>query len=122
MYSCTLPSTSALDEGGWSTPRPGPYTTEKETWYPLYWRLGGLQGPCGQVRKISPPTGIRFPDRPARRKVNPYGSLRSVRGAVLQLLLFVTGTWKIGDWMDNLANGLLNLHSKSPTGTGFVGD
>ena len=36
------------------------------TRYPLYRRLGGLQGRSGRVRKISPPTGIRSPDRPAR--------------------------------------------------------
>ena len=34
--------------------------------YPLYRRLGGPQGRSGRVRKISPPTGIRFPDRGAR--------------------------------------------------------
>ena len=33
--------------------------------YPLYRRLVGPQGRSGQVRKISPPPGIRFPDRPA---------------------------------------------------------
>jgi hypothetical protein len=32
----------------------------------LYRRLGGPQGWYGQVRKISPPTGIRSPDRPSR--------------------------------------------------------
>ena len=30
MYSSTLPSTSALDGGGWSTPRPGPFTPGKD--------------------------------------------------------------------------------------------
>ena len=30
MYSSTLPSTSALDGGGWSTPRPGHFTPGKE--------------------------------------------------------------------------------------------
>jgi hypothetical protein len=34
--------------------------------YPLYRRLGEPQGRSGLVRKISPPTGIRSPDRPAR--------------------------------------------------------
>ena len=34
--------------------------------YPFYMRLGAPQGRSGQVRKISPPTGIRSPDRPAR--------------------------------------------------------
>jgi len=37
-----------------------------KTRYPSYRRLGGPQGRSGQVREISPPTGIRFPDRPAR--------------------------------------------------------
>ena len=37
-----------------------------KTWYPLYRRVGGPQGRSGRVRKISPPTGIRSPDRPAR--------------------------------------------------------
>ena len=30
MYSSTLPSTSALDWGGWSTPRPGRFTPGKD--------------------------------------------------------------------------------------------
>ena len=37
-----------------------------KTRYPLYRRLGGPQGRSEWVRKISPPTGIRSPDRPAR--------------------------------------------------------
>jgi len=30
MYTSTLPSTSALDVGGWSTPRPGRVTPTKD--------------------------------------------------------------------------------------------
>ena len=30
--------------------------------------MGGPQGRCGRVRNISPPNGIRSPDRPARSK------------------------------------------------------
>ena len=37
-----------------------------KTRYPLYKRLDGPQDRSGQVRKVSPPTGIRTPDRPAR--------------------------------------------------------
>jgi len=37
-----------------------------KTLYLLYRRLGGPQGWSGQVRKISTPTGIRTPYRPAR--------------------------------------------------------
>ena len=36
--------------------------------YPLYRRLGGPQGRFGRVQKISPPTGIRSPNRPTRRE------------------------------------------------------
>jgi hypothetical protein len=30
IYNSTLPSTSALDGGGWLTPRPGRFTSRKE--------------------------------------------------------------------------------------------
>ena len=39
-----------------------------KTRYPLYRRLGGPQGRSTQVRKISPPTGIRSPDRPVHNQ------------------------------------------------------
>ena len=45
---------------GWLRPRPGSFTSGKETRYPLCRRLGGSQGRSGLVRKISPPTGT-FP-------------------------------------------------------------
>jgi hypothetical protein len=38
----------------------------EKTRYPLYRRLGGPQDQSGRVRKITPPTGIRSPDRPTR--------------------------------------------------------
>jgi hypothetical protein len=53
--------TSALEEGGWSAPRPGRFTPGK-TRYPLYMRLGGPQGWSGRVRKISHPPGLFFPE------------------------------------------------------------
>jgi hypothetical protein len=65
----TLSLTSAVDEGGWSTPRPGRFIPGKEARYPLYRRLGGPQGRSERVRKISPPTGIRSPGRPARSEL-----------------------------------------------------
>ena len=37
-----------------------------KTRYPLYRRLGGLTADLDGCGKISPPTGIRSPDRPAR--------------------------------------------------------
>ena len=50
----TLSLTSALDGGGWLTPRPGRFTPGKETQYPSCRRLGGSQGLSAWVRKISP--------------------------------------------------------------------
>ena len=49
MYSCPLPSTSASDGVGWTTPRPGRFTPG---------RLCGSQSRSGRVRKISPPPGF----------------------------------------------------------------
>jgi hypothetical protein len=59
MYRSTLSLTSALDGGGWSTPRLGRFTPGK-TPYPLYRRLGGPQSRSAQVRKTSPPAGFEF--------------------------------------------------------------
>jgi len=49
--------------------------TPGQTWYPLYRRLGGLQSRSGRVRKISPTTGMRSPDRPARSESLRYTTL-----------------------------------------------
>jgi len=57
-YSSTLSLTSALDVGGWSTPRPDRSTPGKETLYPFYRRVLGSQGRSGRVRKISPLPGF----------------------------------------------------------------
>ena len=52
--------------GEGSASRPGRSLSPGKTPYPLYRGLGGPRGRSGQVRKISPRTGIRSPDRPAR--------------------------------------------------------
>ena len=49
MYSSTLPSTSALDGGEWSTPRPGRFTPRGKTRYTSYRRLGRPQGRSGHT-------------------------------------------------------------------------
>jgi len=56
----------ALEGGEGSASRPGRSLPPGKTRYLLYMRLGGPQDRSGQVRKISPSTGIRSPDRPAR--------------------------------------------------------
>jgi hypothetical protein len=70
-YCFSLPLTSALDGGEWSTPSPGHFTpgeypvsnVQEAGWCPLYRRLGGVtmymrlggpQGQAGRVRQISP--------------------------------------------------------------------
>ena len=50
--------TTALEGGEGSVSRPGRSLPPGKTRYPLYRRLGGPQGQSGQVRKISPPSGI----------------------------------------------------------------
>jgi hypothetical protein len=56
-YTYTLYFTSALNRGGWSTPRLGSFPLGK-TQYPLYKRLDVPQGQYEQVLKISPPPGF----------------------------------------------------------------
>ena len=58
--------TTALEGGEGSASRPGRSLPPGKSRYPLYSRLGGPQGRSWQVRKVSPPTGIRSPDRLAR--------------------------------------------------------
>jgi hypothetical protein len=64
-YSCNLSLTSALDvvDGQRHAPATLPPGNIR---YTLYRRLGGSQVRCKRVQKISPPTGIRSPDGPAR--------------------------------------------------------
>jgi hypothetical protein len=58
-----------IRRGEGSASRPGRSLPPGNIRYPLCRKLGGPQGWFGQVRKISPPTRIRSPDRPARSSV-----------------------------------------------------
>jgi hypothetical protein len=69
-YSSTLSFNSTLDGVGGQCHAPVAVPPGR-TRYQLFWRLGGPQGRSGRVRKISPPTGIRYPDRPARSESLP---------------------------------------------------
>ena len=64
MYSSTLPSTSALDGGGWSTPSSGRFTLGKEP-VPIVQEAGWAPGPVWTGAENLASTGIRSPDRPA---------------------------------------------------------
>jgi hypothetical protein len=57
MYSSTLSLTSALDGVGNQCHAPAALPAGL-TLYPLYRRLGGLQGQYGRARKISAPPGF----------------------------------------------------------------
>ena len=65
MYSSTFSLTSALDgvDGRRHTLS---VLTQGMHRYPMSRGLGGPQGRSGRVWKISPPSGIRSPDRPTR--------------------------------------------------------
>jgi len=65
MYSSALPSTSGLDAGGWSTPRPGRFTHWRDP-TPIVKEAGWALGPVWTGAENLAPTGIRSPDRPAR--------------------------------------------------------
>ena len=65
-YSSTLSLTLALDEGGWSTPRPGRFTPRERDPVPIVQEAGWAPGPVWTGAESIAPTGIRSPDRPAR--------------------------------------------------------
>jgi hypothetical protein len=67
MYSSTLPSTSALDGGGWSTPRTGRFTPWKYRLSIVY-EAGWAPGPVWTGAENLAPPGIRSPDRLLRRE------------------------------------------------------
>jgi hypothetical protein len=60
----------ALYVGGCSTPRSGCLTTVND---PLHSKLSGPRGRSGQGRKISPPSGARFPccSAPSEMRLSP---------------------------------------------------
>ena len=65
MYSSTLPSTSALDGGGWSTPRPGRFTPGKDP-VPIVQEAGWAPGPVWTGAENVAHIGIRSQDPPTR--------------------------------------------------------
>ena len=64
MYNSTLPSASALDGGGWSTPRSSRFNPEKDL-VTIVWEAGWAPGPLWTGAENLTPTGIRSPDLPA---------------------------------------------------------
>jgi hypothetical protein len=83
MYSSTLSLTSALHNGGWSTPRPGHFTPGKENRYPLYRRLSGPQDLSGSLLKISPPPP-GFDPRTVQAVANRYTNYATLHKTLLR--------------------------------------
>ena len=67
LYSSTLPSTSTLDGGGWSTPRSGRFSPGKDP-VPIVQEAGWAPRPVWTNAENLAPTGIRYPDRPVCRE------------------------------------------------------
>ena len=80
----TFSLTSALNEGGWSTPRPGRFTPEKDTPYLSCRRLVGTRAGMHGTENLAP-TGIRSPYRPARRE-SLYRLLPRPAGSIIQMV------------------------------------
>jgi hypothetical protein len=59
--------TSVYRWGGWSAPRPGRFTPGKDP-VPIVQEVGWAPGPVWTGAENLAPTGIRSPDRPARRE------------------------------------------------------
>jgi len=64
MYSSSLPSASALDGGGYSTPRSGRFNPGKDV-LSIVWEAGWTPRPLWTGAENLTSTGIRSPDRPA---------------------------------------------------------
>jgi hypothetical protein len=67
MYSSALSLTSALDRIGWSTPRPGRFTTGKDA-VPIVLKAGWAPGPVWTGAENLALTAARSADLPARRE------------------------------------------------------
>jgi hypothetical protein len=65
MYNSALPSTSALNGGGWSTPRPGCFTLGKDP-VPIVKEDWWAPRPVWTGAENLAPTGIRSLERPTR--------------------------------------------------------
>jgi hypothetical protein len=65
-YNSTLSLTSAVDSGGWSTPRPGRFTPAERDAVPTVQEAGCAPGPVWTGAENLASTGIRSPERPAR--------------------------------------------------------
>jgi len=68
-YSSTLSLPSAIDEEGGQLYALAALPRGKESRYPLYRRLGGLEGRAGRVQKILPPP--RFDTRTVKTVASP---------------------------------------------------
>ena len=105
--------TAALEGGEWSAARPGRTLPPGKTRYPLYRRLGELQGRSGREENLAP-TGIRSPEHSAHsqalyRPIYPVHFM-TCNGPNLPLLFQI-----------NLRNSLPYSHKKQYQARGLWG-
>jgi hypothetical protein len=73
--------------GGVSTPCPSCITSGKETWYPLYKKLGGPQGWSGWMWKISSLPGLDL------QTIQPIASRYTNYAVLNKLQIVVKNAW-----------------------------
>jgi hypothetical protein len=87
----TVSLISALDGGKWSTKRPGRFTPDTESRYPLY---GWDPGPVWTGAENLASTGIRSPDRPARSESLYRLRYPGPSGGIAPLILIINPRWR----------------------------
>jgi hypothetical protein len=106
--------TSALDMGGWSTPRPGRFTPGKDP-VPIVQEAEWAPGPVRTGAENLASTGIRSPDRPARSE-----SLYRLSYLLMHILQFLDNRQGSVAGLSALHTGrLYPLGDTSITGTHF---
>jgi hypothetical protein len=78
------------------TQRPGPSTPGKETWYPLYKKLGETQGRWGRAREISPP--LWLDPRTLQPVAIRYRKRSKVNAPCILGWPYTEGTWLYCDY------------------------
>ena len=96
--------TTALDVGGWSTPRPGPLYPGNDP-LPIVKVAGWATGPVWTGAEIFAPTGTRYPDRPARSESLYRLSCLLLNYLVYRALNVASSNSEYMGWRDTILRG-----------------
>ena len=108
---------SALDGGGWSTPRPGRFTPGKQRRYPLHRRLGRPQGRSRRIRKLSPPPGFdpRTVQPVASRNTDWAIAAHTCNLMTSNLIVITKGPYFVFSYRPSYNTGVPFSYSKVPS-------